>query len=159
MGLQNNDKFLVNRSGTDYSETWANVLTEVDLDLGISDITDDLSTIRSDSGIGGSVLSASILSAGSGYTNGILNNISTNSLTGNGTGLVIDTAVIVGGGLSSFSIDTNNAGTGYAEGDTVEDSASDVTGFQLTITKVGEGGIALSAVYAPKDLTTLPFLP
>ena len=159
MGLQNNDKFLVNRSGTDYSETWSNILVEVDADLGISNITDDLSTIRTDSGIGGSALEGTILSPGSGYTDGIVTNIALTTLTGNGSGALVGTAVFSGGVLVSFDFDQSNGGTGYVEGDTVEDQTPGVTGFQLTVTKVGEGGVPLSTVYVPRDLTTLPFLP
>lgn len=170
MGLQNSDAFLVNRSGTDYQESWQNILNDVDVDLGVTTTTDDLSAIRTDSGVGGSVLGATISNAGSGYTDGTFSNVSVVSINGRGNSLFLDEIVLSGGVLTGFTLKVNeaNTGIGYVEGEVVQHTGAPGTPFELTITKVGNGGFygntnyggaPLSDIYVPRDFTTLNFLP
>ena len=162
MGLQNSDAFLVSRSSTHYQESWQNILSEVDTDLGVSAISDDISDIRSASGTGGEALSAINYIPGAGYTNGTYTDPADNatiSQNGNGTGLVLSTHTISGGQLTTFEIDPSNRGSGYVEGEQVQHDTSNANYWVLQITKVGDNGVPLSALYAPSDMTTLPFLP
>lgn len=170
MGLENSDAFLVNRSGTDYQESWENILSDVEVDLGIGSVTDELSTIRTDSGVGGIVLGATISNAGSGYTDGTFYNAPVTVITGRGTNLLLESVVYSGGSLVDFQLrdpGNSNVGIGFLEGDVIEHNISG-TPWQLTITRVGNGstlgglkygGFPLSSVYVPRDFTTLPFLP
>ena len=159
MALQSGDKLLVSRSGTHYQESWENLTTEADVVLNLSSVTDNLSGIRSDTGIGGAASAANITAPGAGFTNGTFYNVTTASTNGRGTGLILPSIVISGGALTSFVLLEGAGGTGYVEGETVGPTVAGANDWELTITKVGDGGIPLSALYAPKDITTLPFLP
>lgn len=166
MELQNTDAFLVNRSfgpsDTLYQESWQNILSEVDADLGLSGVTDNLSDIRSATGTGGEVISADITNSGGGYLNGTYTDPADNatiSTNGNGTGLVLASHTITNGFLSAFEIDPANRGTGYVENEMVMHDTTNGNKWYLLITKVGDNGIPLSALYAPLDMTTLPDLP